>query len=107
MPNIKPYRLHRTWHLAQMLNFLQANGEVEWEYDYDDENSRAIFHIQEPSSLRKSLQTKPAEAVAQRLANKLRIVWAPVPHYGGEQQWQDTVERIDAMKAGQSPKPWE
>ena len=90
-----------------MLKALQAKGEVEWSYSYDKEKSRAIFTMKEAGDAERVLGTRQAEGVAQRLANKLRIVWAPVPHPGGEQRWQETVERIEAMKSGESPKPWE
>lgn len=107
MPNIKPYRLHRTWHLAKMLDVLQAKGELTWKYSYDNENSRALFTITAPDGQSKTLHTKPAEGIAQKLANKLKIVWTPVPHYGGEENWEKTVAQIDAMKKGEIRKPWE
>jgi hypothetical protein len=107
MPNIKPYRLHRTWHLAKMLDVLQANGELTWKYSYDNENSRALFMITAPDGQSKTLYTRAAEDVAQKLANKLNIVWIPVPHYGGEANWEQTVAQIDAMEKGKIRKPWE
>lgn len=107
MPNIKPYRLHRTWHLAKMLDVLQEKGELTWKYSYDNENSRALFMITAPDGQSKTFHTKPAEELAQKLANKLKIVWIPVPHYGGEENWDKTAAQIAAMKKGEIRKPWE
>jgi hypothetical protein len=107
MPQIKPYRLHRTWHLAKILDLLQAKGELMWKYSYDDESSRALFTITAPDGQSKTLQTQQAEGLAQKLANKLKIVWIPVPHYGGKENWEKTVAEIKAMKKGDVPKPWE
>lgn len=107
MPNIKPYQLHRTWHLAKMLNTLTERGELSWKYSYDNENSRALFAIKLPGQESRTLGTKDAEGVAQTAANKLKIVWKAVPHHGGEIQWRRTVEDIESMKEGKTPKPWE
>lgn len=107
MPNIKPYRLHRTWHLAEMLDALEDKGELVWKYSYDDVKRNAVFTIAEAGNAAQDLGTKQAEEVAQRLANKRRIVWVPVPHRGGKEQWQETIERIESMKVGSAPKPWE
>ncbi|MET1086621.1 MAG: hypothetical protein ABWY04_05820 [Arthrobacter sp.] len=107
MPNIKPYRLHRTWHLAGMLNTLTERGELSWKYSYDNENSRALFAIKLPGQEGRTLHTKDAEGIAQTLADKLKIAWRPVPHHGGEEQWKRTVAEIEAMEQGTTPKPWE
>lgn len=107
MPNIKPYKLHRTWHLGKMLDTLTAEGELSWEYSYDRENSHALFTITLPGQQSQTFHTKDAESIAQSLANKLKLVWIPVPHHGGEDQWNRATARIDSMKQGHTPKPWE
>jgi hypothetical protein len=107
MPDIKPYKEHRAWHLANMLDALTAEGELSWKYSYDREKSRALFSITIPGQQSRTLHTQDAEGVAQKLANKRKMVWIPVPHHGGERQWNETVARIDSMKKGESPKPWE
>lgn len=90
-----------------MLNVLEAKGELKWEYGYDSENSRALFTVTGPDGESRTLHTKGAEGIAQGLANKLEICWLPVPHHGGEDQWKRTMTRIEAMRQGASPKPWE
>lgn len=107
MPKIKPYKLHRTWHLAKMLDLLEIEGQLKWKYNYDNENSRALFIITAPDGQSKTLRTKPAEDVVQQMVNKLKIVWIPVPHYGSQENWEKTVARIEAMKRGEARKPWE
>ena len=107
MPIIKPFRLHRTWHLGTMLDALQEKRQLVWKYDYDTERRQALFTITEPGQRGRTLRTREAEQVAQTLTNKLQIVWEPVAHPGGEDQWKHTVARIEMMEQGDLAKPWE
>jgi hypothetical protein len=107
MPNIKPYRLHRTWHLGSMLDELQGRGELKWKYSYDNENSRALFAIAVTGQVSRTLHTKPAEQLVQSITDRLQIPWLPVPHWGGEDRWMETAARIKELREGMTPKPWE
>ncbi|BCW62460.1 hypothetical protein [Arthrobacter sp. StoSoilB22] len=103
VPN--PYHIHRQWHLGTFLDRLQAAGHLKWKWSY--KNSRAGYTIQEGDQEPRLFDTKQAEKVAQRIANREQIVWIPVPHYGGEDNWMATITRMDGMKAGEIAKPWE
>ncbi|MFW0773558.1 hypothetical protein ACLRGI_10355 [Paenarthrobacter nitroguajacolicus] len=100
-----PYHIHRQWHLGDFLDTLEAEGHLKWKWSY--KNSRAEYTIQESDQAPKLLDTKQAEKVAQRIANREHMVWIPVPHYGGEDNWKATIDRMEAMKAGEIAKPWE
>ena len=90
-----------------MLDTLAKRDELTWSYSYDNARSRALFQVALPGEPSRTLLTKEAENLAQSLTNKLRIVWLPVPHWGGEDKWEKTVAQIDSMKHGELPKPWE
>jgi hypothetical protein len=101
----KPYHIHRQWHLGDFLDELAAAGHLQWTWSYN--NSRAEYTVTEPGKAPRLLDTKLAEKLAQRIANRERIIWIPVPHYGGEDKWHETKSRIEAMENGAAPKPWE
>ncbi|QHK19375.1 hypothetical protein GU243_06055 [Pseudarthrobacter psychrotolerans] len=107
MPDIKPYRLHRTWHLAGMLDELKDRGELEWKYSYDEANSRALFTVALAGKDSRTLQTRQAEELVQSVTDRLQIPWAAVPHWGGEDRWMETVAKIKAMQEGRTPMPLE
>lgn len=101
----KPYHIHRQWHLGEFLDELASAGHLQWKWSY--KNSRAEYTVTEPGKTPRLLDTKLAEQLAQRIANREHIIWIPVPHYGGEDKWHETKAKIDAMANGAAPKPWE
>lgn len=101
----KPYLIHRQWHLGEFLDQLADAGHLQWKWSY--KNSRAEYTITELEKAPRLYDTKQAEGVAQRIANREHIIWIPVPHSGGEDKWQETTARIEAMESGAVPKPWD
>lgn len=101
----KPYHIHRQWHLGDFLDELQKLGHITWKWSY--RNSRAEYTITEPGKAPLMRDTKSAEAVALRIAKREEIVWIPVPHWGGEDRWEETRATMASMIMGDQPKPWE
>jgi hypothetical protein len=83
-----------------MLDQLQESGLLTWQWDY--ENSTAIYWITETGKRRRKLGTKQAEQVATRLCAQDGIIWLPVPHPGGEDQLSETLRKIDQLRGIQT-----
>lgn len=101
----KPYKLHRQWHLGEILDKLAARGLLSWSGEFQQRT--VDWTITETGQRPRTVGTKDAEAIAQRLANEQKVVWIPVGGNGGKEVWQEVALRIEAMEAGQEPTPWE
>ncbi len=101
----KPYAIHRQMHVGDMLDELTRRGALSWRWDY--RNSTAEYWITLPGKREKRFGTREAEVLAQEFANELQIIWVPVPHHGGKENWEKTVSRMEQMEEGLIPKPWE
>ncbi|MGO4584198.1 hypothetical protein AB4Z38_09985 [Arthrobacter sp. 2RAF6] len=101
----KPYHIHRQMHLGDFLDELAAQGSLEWTWEYDQENHKALFHITEPGKQRKRYFIKSAEDIASRLAYQKGIAWLPVPHPGNEDRYQQTQEKIAALRSAGTLPP--
>lgn len=101
----KPYAIHRQMHIGDMLDKFESMGILQWRWEYGD--STAYYWIAFPGKRSVRHQTREAEKVVQRIANQYGIVWIPVPHYGGKENWEKTLIRIEKMEQGLIPKPWE
>lgn len=102
-----PYKIHRQMHIGDMLDELESKGALKWQWEYDIPKKSAFYWIELPGKAKRKLGTKDAEAAVQKVVNELEIVWMPVPYYGGLAQWMETTEKMDKMKSGELPKPWE
>ncbi|MBF6671584.1 hypothetical protein [Glutamicibacter sp. FBE19] len=88
-----------------MLDELARRGQLSWRWAYRD--SKAEYWVTLPGQREKLLGTRAAEELALEMATELRIVWIPVPHYGGKENWEKTLARMQKMEDGVVPKPWE
>lgn len=91
-----PYRIARQEHVAEMLDELQDRGLIEWQWDY--ENSSAIYWVRTRGGDRRKLGTKQAETFVEKLCQQEGIVWLPVPPPGGEKQRDETLRRIATLR---------
>lgn len=91
-----PYRIARQEHVAEMLDELQERGALVWQWDY--ENSSAIYWVTKPGRDRRKLGTKQAETLVSELCQQEGIVWLPVPPPGGEKQRAETLRQIAALQ---------
>ncbi len=94
----KPYRIARQEHLGDALDDLQHRGLLRWQWDYA--NRRAIYKVALPDEPRRALDTAAAEQLVQHHYDDLGVHWFPVPVPGGEKQRTETLQRIDAARAG-------
>lgn len=101
----KPYKIHRQMHLGDMLDELESRGSLKWTWQYVA--GRAYYWIERDGLPRDRFDTRRAEGLVQQITNALQIVWIPVPHHGSEDRWLETIEKMDKMKSGELPKPWE
>lgn len=99
------YKLHGQMHIGDMLDQLSENGVLTWRWEH--KNSTAAYWVRLSGQKEKRFETRAAEELVQRLANEQRIVWIPVPLHRGEDKWEMTLARMEQMKEGQIPKPWE
>lgn len=102
-----PYKIHRQMHLGDMLDELQSKGALEWRWEYDVPNKAAVYWVQLRGKAKRKLDTRRAEAVVQKITNELGIVWIPAAHHGGIENWAIALDKMEKMKAGELPKPWE
>lgn len=78
-----------------MLDDLQSQGVLSWQWKYDNARSRAIYIISVEGGARRTYETKPAEELVLTLCADRGIVWEPVPHPGGRKQLEETLQRIE------------
>lgn len=82
----RPYRIARQEHLGDALDHLHRRKRLSWRWEYDTATSRAQYLITPTGESEQTLETKSAEAMAQRYLDELGVLWMPVPHPGGERQ---------------------
>ncbi|MFC7624326.1 hypothetical protein [Microlunatus sp. GCM10028923] len=90
------YRSSRQRHLGQMLDQLDEQGVLSWEWRYDHTRSAAIFMIANAASdgPYEPFTTGAAEALVQTHCDLLEIAWRPVPAPGGRRELDQTMEWI-------------
>lgn len=93
-----PYHIARQEHIGEALDELQRRGLISWSWHY--ENRRAIYIVREDVEAGTWLDTRSAEALVERLYQRLGVVWFPVPHPGGETQREQTLRRIARARDG-------
>ena len=96
----RPYRIKRQEHLGRTFDSLQAKGRLEWKWAYDGARRRAIFNVKLRGESWQALDTKRAEAVAQTQCDELGIRWLPVPHPGGEAQYEAIKANLKGLGYG-------
>jgi hypothetical protein len=98
-----PYRTARQEHLADMLDQLQRDGLLLWQWDYKD--SSAIYWVTPAGQCKLKLSTKQAEELVSQLCEQQGIVWFPVPQPGGENERTEILRKIAELRGLQPPAP--